>query len=150
MANTTVNSNGSQYLPFEDKIAQLDHRIAELKRSLAEPNTNHSAEIRRLQRTQTAELKKVYSNLSAWQTVQVSRHPQRPLLGDYLNFMVKDARELHGDRLFGDDRAIITVFGQIGRQKVLIVGQNKGRATKEKIACNFGCPNPEGYRKALA
>jgi acetyl-CoA carboxylase carboxyl transferase subunit alpha len=71
-------------------------------------------------------------------------------LTDYLNLMVKDFRELHGDRCFGDDRAIITGIGQIARNKVLIVGQNKGKTTKEKIACNFGCPNPEGYRKALA
>jgi acetyl-CoA carboxylase carboxyl transferase subunit alpha len=72
------------------------------------------------------------------------------LLQDYLNLMVKDFRELHGDRCFGDDRAIITGLGQIGREKVLVIGQNKGRTLKEKIACNFGCPNPEGYRKAIA
>jgi acetyl-CoA carboxylase carboxyl transferase subunit alpha len=87
--------------------------------------------------------------LTAWQTVQVARHPDRPLLSDYLNLMVKDFRELHGDRCFGDDRAIVTGFGQIGRERVLIVGQNKGKNTKQKVACNFGCPNPEGYRKAL-
>jgi acetyl-CoA carboxylase carboxyl transferase subunit alpha len=72
------------------------------------------------------------------------------LLSDYLNLMVKDFRELHGDRCFGDDRAIVTGIGQIARNKVLVVGQNKGKNMKEKIACNFGCPNPEGYRKALA
>jgi len=80
----------------------------------------------------------------------VARHPKRPILSDYLNLMVKDFRELHGDRSFGDDRAIVTGLGQIGREKVLLVGQNKGKTTKQKIACNFGCPNPEGYRKALA
>jgi len=139
--------NGNQYLPFEDKIAEFDRRIAELRQSVGK---NSSAQIRTLQATQTAEIKKVYSNLSAWQTVQVARHPQRPLFTDYLNLMVKETRELHGDRCFGDDRAIITVLGQIGREKVLIIGQNKGKNTKEKIVCNFGCPNPEGYRKALA
>jgi len=106
--------------------------------------------MRRLQRQRVAELKRIYSKLSAWQTVQVARHPKRPLRGDYLKLMIKDFRELHGDRCFADDRAIITGFGKIGRQKVLIVGQNKGRDTKEKITCNFGCANPEGYRKALA
>ena len=78
------------------------------------------------------------------------RHPQRPILTDYLNLMIRDFRELHGDRCFGDDHAMVVGIGQIARNKVLIVGQNKGRAIKEKIACNFGCPNPEGYRKALA
>lgn len=139
--------NNNQYLPFEDKIAEFDRRIAELERSVGR---NNSVQIRALQAAQTAEIKNVYSSLSAWQTVQVARHPQRPLLSDYLNLMVKEPRELHGDRCFGDDRAIITALGQIGREKVLIVGQNKGRNTKEKIVCNFGCPNPEGYRKALA
>ncbi|MBE0537920.1 MAG: acetyl-CoA carboxylase carboxyltransferase subunit alpha [Phycisphaerae bacterium] len=143
-------TNGLQYLPFEDKIAQMDRQIEDLKRSAAKEGIDTSAEIRCLQREETSELKKLYSSLNPWQVVQVSRHPQRPLLRDYLNYMVKDVRELHGDRCFGDDRAIVTALGQIGRERVLIVGQEKGRDTKEKIACNFGCPNPEGYRKALA
>ena len=147
MADNHPKLNGNQYLPFEGEIAELDRRISELQRSQGKDN---SARIRALQAAQIAEIKKVYSNLSAWQTVQVARHPQRPLFSDYLNLMVKEPRELHGDRCFGDDRAIVTALGQIGREKVLIVGQNKGRNTKEKIACNFGCPNPEGYRKALA
>jgi acetyl-CoA carboxylase carboxyl transferase subunit alpha len=147
MAINDLKPNGNQYLPFEDKIAELDQRITELRHS---DQGNKSSQIRALQTAHTLETKKVYSNLSAWQTVQVARHPQRPLFSDYLNLMVKDHRELHGDRCFGDDRAIVTALGQIGREKVLIVGQNKGRNTKEKIACNFGCPNPEGYRKALA
>ena len=145
-----VKLNGNQYLPFEEKIAELDCQIEHLRRNAARNGSDHSAEIRRLQHLQTSELKRIYSRLTPWQTVQVARHPKRPLLGDYLNLMVKDVRELHGDRCFGDDRAIITALGQIGRERVLIVGQNKGRDTKEKIACNFGCPNPEGYRKALA
>ena len=148
--NTEVKLNGNQYLPFEEKIAELDCQIEHLRRNAARNGSDHSAEIRRLQHLQTSELKRIYSRLTPWQTVQVARHPKRPLLGDYLNLMVKDVRELHGDRCFGDDRAIITALGQIGRERVLIVGQNKGRNTKEKIACNFGCPNPEGYRKALA
>ena len=148
--DTEVKLNGNQYLPFEEKIAELDCQIEHLRRNAAQNGSDHSAEIRRLQHLQTSELKRIYSRLTPWQTVQVARHPKRPLLGDYLNLMVKDVRELHGDRCFGDDRAIITALGQIGRERVLIVGQNKGRNTKEKIACNFGCPNPEGYRKALA
>ena len=138
------------YLEFEEKVADLDRQMKELCKLSAAKGIDYSAEIRSLQRTQVTELKRIYSNLSAWQTVQVARHSKRPLLPDYLNLMVKDFRELHGDRCFGDDHAIITGLGQIGREKVLIVGQSKGRNTKEKIACNFGCPNPEGYRKAIA
>ena len=149
MTEASNNLNGNQYLPFEDKVADLDRELEELQKSASSQNGDFAAEIRRLQRDQTSELRRVYSQLTAWQTVQVSRHPQRPLFSDYLNLMVKDVRELHGDRCFGDDRAIITALGQIGRERVLIVGQEKGRETKDKIACNFGCPNPEGYRKAL-
>jgi acetyl-CoA carboxylase carboxyl transferase subunit alpha len=138
------------YLDFEQKVADLDCQIEELRRLSSIKGIDYSDEVRKLQMGQVEELKRVYSQLSAWQIVQVSRHPKRPLLPDYLNLMVKDFRELHGDRCFGNDRAMVTGFGQIGREKVLIVGQNKGRGLKEKMACNFGCPNPEGYRKALA
>jgi acetyl-CoA carboxylase carboxyl transferase subunit alpha len=137
------------YLDFEDKVADFDRQINELRRLSSIKGIDYSAEISCLQQKQVAELKRLYSNLTAWQTVQVARHPKRPLLSDYLDLMVKDFRELHGDRYFGDDRAIITGLGQIGRERVLIVGQNKGRDTKEKVTCNFGCPNPEGYRKAI-
>lgn len=151
MAESKNNRVGDgDYLDFEQKVAELDSQMDELRRLSSVKGIDYSAEIRRLQRRQVAELKSVYSNLTAWQTVQVARHPKRPLLKDYLDLMVKDFRELHGDRCFGDDRAVVTGLGQIGREKVLIVGQNKGRTTKEKIACNFGCSNPEGYRKALA
>ena len=143
-------SPGTDYLQFEQPIAEFDRQIAELGKLSSAKGIDYSTEIRQLQRRRVTELKRIYSKLSAWQTVQVARHPKRPVLGDYLNLMVKDFRELHGDRCFGDDRAIITGFGQIGREKVLIIGQNKGKDTKEKIACNFGCANPEGYRKALA
>jgi acetyl-CoA carboxylase carboxyl transferase subunit alpha len=138
------------YLDFEDKVADLDRQMNELRKLSSVKGIDYSAEIRCLQQKQVAELKRIYSNLTAWQTVQVARHPKRPLLSDYLDLMVKDFHELHGDRCFGDDRAIITGLGQIGRERVLIVGQNKGKNTKEKVVCNFGCPNPEGYRKAIA
>jgi len=146
--NSSVN-NGD-HLAFEDKVADLDRQMDELRRLSSIQGIDYSSEIRQLQQKQVAELKQVYSKLTAWQTVQVARHPKRPLLSDYLNLMVKDFRELHGDRCFGDDRAIITGFGQIGRERVLVVGQDKGKNTRQKIACNFGCPNPEGYRKAMA
>ncbi len=145
--NENVLGQGD-YLDFEANVADLDRQMAELSRLSSIKGIDYSAEIRRLQRKQVAELKKNYSSLSAWQTVQVARHPKRPVLRDYLDLMVKDFRPLHGDRCFGDDPTIITGLGRIGREKVLIVGQNKGKTTKEKIACNFGCPHPEGYRKA--
>ncbi|MFC1738940.1 acetyl-CoA carboxylase carboxyltransferase subunit alpha [Planctomycetota bacterium] len=153
MAKTLGNDNNigeGDYLDFEKRIADIDRQMNELRRLSSVKGIDYSAEIRRLQREQVAELKQSYSNLSAWQTVQVARHPKRPLLGDYLELMIKDFRELHGDRCFGDDRAIVAGFGHIGREKVLVVGQSKGRKIKEKIESNFGCPNPEGYRKAIA
>ena len=150
MADTDTTISGAEYLEFEEKAADLDRQTNELRKLSSVKGIDYSAEIHRLQQEQVAELKRVYSNLTAWQTVQVARHPNRPILTDYLNLMVKDFCELHGDRSFGDDRAIITGLGQIGTEKVLVVGQNKGKNTKERIACNFGCPNPEGYRKALA
>ena len=145
-----TNINNSNHLDFEEKVAELDSQMNELRKLSSVKGIDYSAEIRNLQKQQVTELKRVYSNLSAWQTVQVARHPKRPLVPDYLDLMVKDFRELHGDRCFGDDRAIMTGLGHIGRERVLVVAQNKGRNIKQKIACNFGCPNPEGYRKALA
>ena len=152
MAEGAKTKNGTpngDYLAFEDNVAGIDRQIAELQRLTSIKGIDYSAEVRQLEREKVAELKKVYGNLTAWQTVQVARHPKRPLLEDYINMMVQDFRQLHGDRRFGDDNAIIAGLGRIRREKVMIVGQNKGRSTKEKIACNFGCPNPEGYRKAI-
>ena len=144
------NQQTSQdHLGFESHVIALDEQIEELRKLGAAKGIDYSAEIRRIQKKRVSELRSLYSNLSAWQTVQVARHPKRPLFSDYLGLMIKDFRELHGDRCFGDDRAVVTGIGQIARHKVLIVGQNKGKDMKEKIACNFGCPNPEGYRKAL-
>jgi len=150
MVRENNKTNGIGYLDFEHRVVELERQIGELRDLSAKKGIDYSVEIRRLEKNRIAELKGLYGNLTAWQTVQVARHPQRPILPDYLSLMVKDFRELHGDRCFGDDRAIVTGIGQIARNKVLIVGQDKGKTTKEKIACNFGCPNPEGYRKALA
>lgn len=147
-----IDNSTKQYLPFEEGIAEIDQQIEDLKKQDVSNSLQgqNAEQIRALQVRQTALLKKIYSNLTPWQTVQVARHPKRPTLSDYLSLMFKDVRELHGDRCFGDDPAIVTALGQIGHQKVLIIGQNKGKDIKEKVACNFGCPNPEGYRKALA
>jgi len=150
MPSDTGSGKNAGHLDFESKIADLERQMSELRKISAKKGIDYSVEIRRLEKERVSELRRTYGNLTAWQTVQVARHPHRPILADYLKLMVKDFRELHGDRCFGDDRAIVTGIGQIARSKVLIVGQNKGKNTKEKIVCNFGCPNPEGYRKALA
>ena len=141
--------NGNGYLDFEKPLANLESQIAELQALQAAKGIDYSPEIRQLRSNLVKLTGKIYNNLSAWETVQVARHPRRPILSDYLNLMMKDFRELHGDRCFGDDRAIVTGFGRIGREKVLLVGHRKGRTTKEKVECNFGCAHPEGYRKAL-
>ena len=146
----TRTKETKDYLAFEETIADIDLQIAELKRLSSVKGIDYSDELRKLQREQVARFRRIYSNLTAWQTVQVARHPKRPLLTDYITLMVKDFRQLHGDRAFGDDAAIVCGLGHIGREKVMIIGHNKGRDTKEKIKCNFGCANPEGYRKALA
>ncbi|NLW84710.1 MAG: acetyl-CoA carboxylase carboxyltransferase subunit alpha [Phycisphaerae bacterium] len=147
-----IKNTALQYLPFENEIAELDRQIEELRKQHLRDSLQGEASpaIRALQVKQTDLLQQIYTTMTPWQTVQVARHPQRPIFSDYLKNMFKDVRILHGDRCFGDDRAIVTALGQIGREKVMIIGQNKGKDIKEKIACNFGCPNPEGYRKALA
>ncbi len=138
-------------LPFEKPLVDLEQQIHDLE--LAQHGStrpvDHTAELRQLRETYTSLLRKTYDNLGAWETVQVARHPQRPQLLDYVDLFVREFREIHGDRRFGDDRAIRCGLARIGGQKVMLVGQQKGRTTKEKIACMFGCANPEGYRKAL-
>ncbi len=145
--------NGSQadayLLEFEKPIGQLDRQVRELEALQASKGVDYSTEIRNLRANQVSLLKKTYASLGAWETVQVARHKHRPLLPDYLEMIVRDFRELHGDRTFRDDSAIMTGFGRIGTEKVMIIGHNKGRDVKEKMANFFGCAHPEGYRKAL-
>jgi acetyl-CoA carboxylase carboxyl transferase subunit alpha len=140
--------NGFQ-LPFERSILGLQRKIAELEADQAESGRDMTSEIRQLRAQYISVLRKTYQNLSAWETVQVARHPQRPLAGDYIERIVKNFVELHGDRRFADDRAIWCGLGRIASDKVALIAQHKGRETKEKITCNFGCAHPEGYRKAL-
>jgi len=138
-----------QYLDFEKRIEKIESDIEELNKLSSKEKIDYSAEIRKLEKSKTKELTKIYSNLTAWQTVNVARHPNRPVFQDYLENIITDFAELHGDKCFGDDRSIITGFGSIGLDKLMIIGQNKGKTTKERIEANFGCTNPEGYRKAL-
>ncbi len=137
-------------LPFERPLLNLENQIRELEQKADSEQGHLAEEIRKLRRNHTNMLKKTYNNLTPWQVVQVARHPSRPQTVDYIRTFVKDFCELHGDRRAGDDPAILTGFGRIGPHKCMIVGHRKGKETKEKIACRFGCAHPEGYRKAMA
>lgn len=150
------NNNGSRphdmgaYLEFERPLAKMEKQLEELEAAQSVSGRDHSEMIRTVRTELLAARKKLYANLDAWETVQMARHPKRPLVPDYLSMMVRDFCELHGDRNFRDDRAIITGLGRIGSMKCLFVGHNKGKDTKERIENCFGMAHPEGYRKALA
>ena len=148
MAAENHAQNGYQ-LPFEKAIVRLQRQIAELEAEQVDSGRDFSSNIRGLRLQYVSLLRKTYANLSPWETVQVARHPARPLSGDYIERIVKNWVELHGDRRFADDKAIRCGLGRIGTEKTVLVAQHKGRDTKEKIACNFGYANPEGFRKAL-
>ncbi len=149
MAKENKSSSTPLALEFEKPILQLESQIASLVTLQETKNADYSDEINGLRQNLTALLKKTYQNLSAWETVQVARHPSRPQTRDYIDMIAKDFDEVHGDRKFGDDKTIVAGMGRIGGHKCMIIGHHKGRDTKEKIACNFGCAHPEGYRKAL-
>ena len=135
-------------LSFERPIYDLEDRVAQLEAS--PQKTPESTEEARKLRREAAELKKkVFSSLEPWQTVEVSRHPDRPMTSDYLNLVFDDFVELYGDKSFGDDRAILTGFAKLGEQKVMVIGHQKGKTLKERQACHFGCAHPEGYKKAM-
>ena len=135
-------------LPFEKPVVELVTRVREV-RELAKTDTSLEPELRRLE-DQTSKLaRELFAELTAWQKVQLSRHPNRPYMLDYVERILSDFVELHGDRRFGDDAAIVAGLARFRGRSVVVVGQQKGRSTKEKIARNFGQANPEGYRKAL-
>jgi len=150
MAKNTSNGaeNGYQ-LPFEKPILQLQRRIDELQSHQDEVGRDYSAQIRNLRSEYVSLLRETYKGLSAWETVQVARHPARPLAGDYIEMIIKDFVAIHGDRAFADDKAIICGLGRIGTEKIVLAAHHKGRETKEKVACNFGMAHAEGYRKTL-
>jgi len=136
------------YLDFEKPIVELEKKIEELE-AIAEEHIEIKVEIARLQKKADEMRRKIYSSLNRWQIVQMARHPDRPYTLDYVNMLFTDWIEFHGDRLFGDDPAIVAGFGKLDGETFTIVGHQKGRITKEKIYRNFGMPNPEGYRKAI-
>lgn len=147
---TTANVTPPVFeLEFERPLGGLERQIADLQSQADQSKVDISPELRKLRDSHTAMLKKIYAGLTPWNIVKVARHPLRPQTIDYLRLIIKDFCELHGDRHFGDDAAIITGLGRIGPYKCLVVGHHKGKDTKERIACHFGCAHPEGYRKAL-
>lgn len=150
MAENNSSGLDSLVLDFEKPLVQIEKQIKELESQQFSTGRDNSAEIRRLRATLLSLMRKTYSNLSAWEKVQIARHPARPQSTDYIDMIVRDFCELHGDKLYRDDKAIITGFGRIANHKVMIIGHRKGKDLKEKMACFFGCAHPEGYRKALA
>ena len=151
MSGAPVTGNGlNGGLEFERPIVRIERQIEALEVTQEQTGRDYAAEIRELRTSLVAVLKKTYSGLSAWETVQVARHKDRTLARDYIEMLVQEFCELRGDRRYGNDQAIVCGFGRIAGTKVMIVAEHKGRDTKEKLSCNFGCPHPEGYRKALA
>lgn len=136
-------------LPFEKPVLELEKKLHELEHFSRKQDIDVSHEIERMKEKIAATRGQIYGNLTAWQKVQVARHPERPYTLDYIKHMTTDFVEIHGDRIHADDRAIIGGFARIDGQKVMIIGSQKGRDTKSNLECNFGCAYPEGYRKAL-
>ena len=137
------------FLDFEQPIAELEARIDELRFVQDDSAVDISEEITRLQKKSQALTKEIYSKLSPWQVAQVARHPQRPYTLDYIGAHFTDFEELHGDRAFADDLSMVGGLARFNGQPVMVIGHQKGRDTKEKLARNFGMPRPEGYRKAM-
>jgi acetyl-CoA carboxylase carboxyl transferase subunit alpha len=145
-----VNKLSRDYtLDFEKPVKELENQIKELKEVDKKPDIDISKEIKGLEKKVNILIREIYGKLSPWERVQLSRHPNRPHAIDYINDLITDFHELHGDRHFADDPALITGMGYFNEQRVAIVAIEKGRKTKEKIHHNFGMPRPEGYRKAL-
>lgn len=136
-------------LDFEKPINELEKKIQELKDYISDKKIDLSSEVRRLEDKLEHLKKDTYTNLTAWQKIQLARHPHRPYTLDYINMLMTDFIELHGDRLFADDKAIVCGLAKLGQEKIAIIGHQKGRDTKENLKRNFGCAHPEGYRKAL-
>jgi len=138
---------GLHRLPLEKPIYELEDRIAALE--AAPLGGQEQEELRRLRRELVAVQREIFGNLDPWQTVEVSRHPDRPKTSDYLGLVFDEFVELHGDRAYGDDRAMLTGFAKLDQYKVMVIGHQKGKTLAERQACHFGCAHPEGYRKAM-
>ena len=137
------------FLDFEQPIAELQAKIEELRNVVVDSDINIGEEIGRLQAKSRTLTKSIFASLSSWQVSQLARHPQRPYPLDYIEKIFTDFDELHGDRCYGDDPAIVAGVARLDNRPVMVIGHQKGRDTKEKVRRNFGMPRPEGYRKAL-
>ena len=136
------------YLDFEQPIAELQVRIEELRLVSSDNNLNISEEVAKLEGKSKELTKSIFANLNSWQTAQMARHPQRPYTLDYIQSIFTDFDELHGDRHYADDAAIVGGLARLDDKPVMVIGHQKGRGVKEKVLRNFGMPRPEGYRKA--
>ena len=137
------------FLDFEQPIAELEAKIEELGHVTSDSEVNIEEEIARLHAKSRALTKSIFSNLTPWQITQLARHPQRPYTLDYIAAIFTDFHELHGDRMYADDAAIVGGLARLEGQSVVVIGHQKGRDTKERVRRNYGMPKPEGYRKAL-
>lgn len=137
-----------KFLDFEQPIAELEAKIDELRFVGDDPEINVNEEVSRLKAKSEALTKGIFSKLSAWQIAQIARHPMRPYTTDYLKLIAPDFQELHGDRMYADDPAIVGGIGRLDGKSVMFIGHQKGRDTKERVRRNYGMPKPEGYRKA--
>lgn len=137
------------YLDFEQPIADLETKIEELRLVGNDANLDINTEVKKLREKSNKLTEKIFANLTPWQIVKIARHPQRPYAFDYISRVFTDFDELHGDRRFGDDKALIGGIGRLDGEPVMVIGQEKGRTVQEKVKRNFGMPKPEGYRKAL-
>lgn len=147
--SNTASGGLSYVLEFEKPIAKMEQEIQRLEAQQAESGRDYSEVITGIRAQLQTALKQSYAQLSAWEKVLVARHPKRPLARDYVRMIAQDFCELHGDKLFGDDRAVVCGFARLAGHRVMLVAHQKGRDTKEKIEVNFGCAHPDGYRKAL-
>ena len=136
-------------LDFEQPIVDLEQKIAELRNSAAKDDAKALAAIADLEKQYAGAKEEIYSKLTPWQTLQVARHPNRPIFRDFISALFTDFVELHGDRCFGDDHAIIGGFAKIDKYRVMVIGHQKGKTVDENVRFNFGMARPEGYRKAL-
>ena len=137
-----------KFLDFEKPIAELEAKIDELRFVSNDPSAKLNQEITHLKNKSQSLTKNIFSKLTPWQITQLARHPMRPYFSDYLQLLVTDFQELHGDRMFADDPALIGGIGKIENRTIMFLGHQKGRDTKERVKCNYGMPKPEGYRKA--
>ncbi len=144
-----AKSSNSQRLDFEAPIIELEKKIEELRTFAESTEVDLSGQIEKLVKKCDEKKRAIFNNLTPWQKIQLARHPQRPLTTDIVKAIVADFIELHGDKAFRDDPAILCGLGRIDEQRVLLVGHRKGKDTAEKVACHFGSPHPEGYKKAM-